>query len=77
MNLFVLLFTAYEIVCLQFFPNFIDSLGSNVSSVPFDQALNPRVILCGNTIQTQIKNGSISSRSLTLFVFYGISFFKY
>ena len=76
MNLFVLLFTAYGVVCLQFFPTFIDSLGSSVSSVPFDEALNPRVILHGNIIQTQIKNGSISSRSLPLFVFHGKSFFK-
>ena len=64
-------------LCLHFFPTFIDSLGSSVSSVPFDEALNPRVILHGNPIQIQIKNGSISSRSLTLFVFYGKSFFKY
>ena len=77
MSLFVLLFTAYGIVCLQFVPTFTDSLGSSVSYVPFDEALNPRVILHGNPIQTQIKNGSISSRSLNLFVFYGISFFKY
>ena len=77
MNLFVLLFTAYGIVCLHFFPTFLDSLSSSVSSVPFDDALNPRVILHGNPIQTQIKNGSISSRSLTLFVFYGKPFFKY
>ena len=55
MNLFVLLFTAYGIVCLHFFPTFIDSLGSSVRSVPFDEALNPRVILHGNPIQTQIK----------------------
>ena len=77
MTLFVLLFTAYGILCLQFFPTFLDSLGSSVTSVPFDEALNPRVILHGNPIQIQIKNGSISSRSLTLFVFYGKSFFKY
>ena len=77
MNLFVLLFTAYGIVCWQFFPTFIDSLGSSVSSVPFDEALNPRVILHGNPIQTHIKKVSISSRSLTLSVFYGKSFFKY
>ena len=77
MNLFVLLFTAYGIVCLQFFPTFTDSLGSSVSYVPFDEALNPRVILHGNPIQTQIKIGSISSRGLTLFIFYGKPFFKY
>ena len=76
-NLFVSLFTANGIVCLQFFPTFTDSLGSSASSVPFDEALNPRVILHGNPIQTQIKNGSIASRKLTLFVFYGKSFFKY
>ena len=76
MNLSVLLFTAYGTVCLQIFPTFIDSLGSSVSSVPFDEALNPRVILHGNLIQTHIKNGSISSRSLTLFVFFVKSFFK-
>ena len=76
MNLFVLLFTAYGIVCLHFSPTFMDSWGSSVSSVPFDEALNPRVILHGNLIQTQIKNGSISSRSLTLFVSYAKSFFK-
>ena len=33
-------------------------------------AQNPRVILHGNPIQTQKENGSISSRNLTLFVFY-------
>ena len=77
MTLFVLLFTAFGILCLQFFPTFLDSLGSSVTSVPFDEALNPRVILHGNPIQTQIKNGSISSRCLTLFVFYGKPFFKY
>ena len=75
MNLFDLLFIAYGIVCLQFFPTFIDSLGPSVSSVPFDEALNPRVILHGNLIQTQIKKGSISSRSLTLFVFYVLNLF--
>ena len=77
MNLFVLIFTAYGIVCLQFFPTFTDSLGSSVSSIPFDGSLNPRVNLNGNPNQTKTKNGSISSRSLTLFVFYGKSFFKY
>ena len=55
LNLFVFLFTAYTIVCLQFFPTFIDSLGSIVSSIHFDEALNPRVILQGNPIQTKLK----------------------
>ena len=64
-NLFVSLFTANGIVCLQFFPTFTDSLGSSVRSVPFDETLNPRVILHGNPIQAQIENGTISSKSLT------------
>ena len=76
-NLFVSLFTANGIVCLQFFPTFTASLGSSVRSVPFDETLNTRVILHGNPIQTQIKNGTISSKNFNLFVFYGKSFYKY